>query len=161
MKLLIRLFSRTLGAAALLGLPVAAPAQPADASADETAWFAGEWTVTPVPVDGFETIAVEPPDTVRIEHDGGARIVRHTPERRGRPAASVAFTVKKLGGNFPWWSEGGGGAVARKVSENSFDLARVGPMGKADWTRALRHTRVATSTAAQKCTKGTGSAAAR
>jgi hypothetical protein len=57
----------------------------------------------------------------------------------------VAFTVKKFGGNFPWWTEGGGSVVARRISEDSFDLASVGPMGKADWTRALRHTRVVAS----------------
>lgn len=138
---LTRLFSRMLGVACLLGLPSALPAQPADASADETAWFAGEWTVTPAPVDGFEDIVAEPSGAVRIEHLGGARLVRHSPERNGRAAVSAAFTVKKFGGNYPWWSEGGGSVVARKVSENSFDLASVGPMGKADWARALRHTR--------------------
>lgn len=142
MTTLTRLFSRMLGVACLLGLPSALPAQPADASADETAWFAGEWTVAPAPVEGFADIVAEPQGTVRIEHAGGSRLVRHSSERNGRAAVSVTFTVKKFGGNYPWWSEGGGSAVARRVSENSFDLASVGPMGKADWARALRHTRV-------------------
>ncbi|HRI83422.1 MAG TPA: hypothetical protein PLF88_13345 [Opitutaceae bacterium] len=138
-------FLRTLGATALLGLPLVLRAQPAHASAEDAAWFAGEWGVAPVPVEGFEDIATTPPTTVRIEHTGDSRLVRHSPERDGRPAASVAFTVKTFGGNFPWWPEtGGSGAVARRVSETSFDLASVGPMGKADWSRALRHTRVVT-----------------
>lgn len=140
---LTRLFSRMLGVACLLGLPSVLPAQPVDASADETAWFAGEWTVASVPVEAFEDIVAESQGTVRIEHLDGARLVRHSPERNGRAAVSATFTVKKIGGNYPWWSESGGSVVARKVSENSFDLAGVGPMGKADWARALRHTRVA------------------
>lgn len=154
MTILIRLLARILGASGLLGLPLAALAQPADAAADETAWFAGEWTVTPAPVEGFETIAAEPPGTVRIEHAGGAHIVRHSPARHGRPAASVEFTVKKLRGNFPWWPKAGGpSAVARRVSDDSFDLAPVSQMGRADWLRALRHTRqpVAEGTSDKAC----------
>lgn len=143
MSALISFLLRVLGVASLLGLPLMLQAQPADASAEETAWFAGGWTVAPAPVEGFEDITAEPPGTVRIEHAGGARLVRHSPEKNGRPAMSVAFTVKKLGGNFPWWPPAGGpGAVARRVSADSFDLATVGPMGRADWSRALRHTRI-------------------
>lgn len=120
-------------------------AQPADASADEAAWFAGEWTVTPAPDEGYEDIANAAVNRVTITHRGGAAIVRHSPARNGRPAASAEFTVKKLGTNFPWWSDGSGSAVAKKVSEDVFDLATVGPMGRADWTRALRHTRAKTA----------------
>ena len=125
----------------LIFLPAGLFAQPKDASAEEAAWFAGEWTVTPAPVDGFEDIAPAAVNRVTITHRGGAVIVRHSPARSGRPAASTEFTVKKLGTTFPWWSDAGGSAVAKKVSENVFDLATVGPMGRADWTRALRHTR--------------------
>ncbi len=147
MNQVIRFIVRILGAVFLLGLPPLAVAQPADATADEVAWFAGEWTVTPAPVEGFDDVVANPITTVRIEHRGGAAVVRHSPERNGRPAVSVAFTVKKLGATFPWWPEGGGPvSVVRKVSENCFDLARVGAMGKADWSRALRHTRVVTAT---------------
>lgn len=118
-------------------------AQPTDAPAEEAAWFAGEWAVTLAPVEGFDDVVANSITTVRIEHRGGAAVVRHSPERNGRSAASVAFTVKKLGATFPWWPEDGGpAAVARKVSEDSFDLATVGAMGRADWSRALRHTRV-------------------
>ncbi|MCC6414325.1 MAG: hypothetical protein IT582_00225 [Opitutaceae bacterium] len=132
-----------LGVVCLLGLPSLLLAQPADASAEETAWFTGEWTLTPAPVEGFDDIATATLGVVTIENPGGAKIVRHTPERKGRPAVSVAFTVKQFGKNFPWWTEdGGANAVARKVDENTFDLAAVGPMGRADWNRALRHTRV-------------------
>ena len=142
MTILIRLLTRILGASCLLGLPLVALAQPADATGDETAWFVGEWTVTPAPVEGFETIAAEPPGTVCIEHDGGAKIVRHSPTKDGRPAVRVEFTVKKLGRSFPWWPKAGGpGAVARRVSDDSFDLASIGRVGRADWSRALRHTR--------------------
>jgi|GEM_PF-6553828 len=129
-------------AACLIWLPAELGAQPADATTDEAAWFAGEWTVAPAPVEGFEDIVAESQGTVRIEHLESARLVRHSPAKNGRPAASIEFTVKKLGGTFPWWPAAGGpGAVARRVSENSFDLATVGPMGRADWSRALRHTR--------------------
>ena len=143
MNLVIRLFNRLFVLTLLFGGALVMSAQPADAPADEVAWFAGEWTVTPAPVEGFDDVVANPITTVRIEHRGGAVVVRHSPERSGHPAVSVAFTVKKLGATFPWWSEGGGPAsVARKVSEDCFDLARVGAMGKADWSRALRHTRV-------------------
>lgn len=141
MNPLIHTLRPILIAACLLCLPPGLFAQPKDATAEEAAWFAGEWTVTPAPVEGFDDIVAEPQGNVRIEHRGGARLVRHSPARNGRPAASVEFTVKKLGSNFPWWSDGGGSAVAKKISEDAFDLATVGPMGRADWTRALRHTR--------------------
>lgn len=148
MNLLIHSLRPITLAACLLGLPLGLFAQPKDAAAEEAAWFAGEWTVTPAPVEGFEDIAAESQGTVRIEHRDGARIIRHSPARNGRPAASAEFTVKKLGANFPWWAEGGGSAVAKKVSEDVFDLATVGPMGRADWTRALRHTRAKPAEAA-------------
>lgn len=124
-------------------IPAGLRAQPADVEPEMAAWFVGEWTLTPAPVEGFDDIVTATLGVVTIENPGGAKIVRHTPERKGRPAVSVAFTVKQFGKNFPWWAEdGGANAVARKVDENTFDLAVVGPMGKADWNRALRHTRV-------------------
>ncbi len=139
----IRFIVLTLGVVFLLGLPRSVLGQPADATADEVAWFAGEWTVTPAPVEGFDDVVANSITTVCIEHRGGAAVVRHSPERNGRPAASVAFTVKKLGATFPWWPEGGGPvSVVRKVSEDCFDLATVSAMGRADWSKALRHTRV-------------------
>lgn len=102
--------------------------------------------MTPAPAEGFDEDGANPITTVRIEHRGGAALVRHSPERNGRPAVSVAFAVKKLGATFPWWPEDGGPAsVSRKVSADSFDLASVDPMGRADWSRALRHTRVRTN----------------
>lgn len=144
MRSLFHFLHRFALTACFLGLPLALQAQPAEATSEQTAWFAGEWTVAPVPVEGFKDIVSAPPTTVRIEHTGDARLVRHSPERDVRPAASVAFNVKTFGGNFPWWPvEGGPSVVARRVSDDSFDLASVGPMGKADWSRALRHTRVA------------------
>lgn len=141
MNPLIHALRQTVIVACLIVLPASLVAQPKDATAEEAAWFAGEWTVTPAPVEGFEDIANAAVNRVTITHRGGAAIARHSPARNGRPAASAEFTVKKLGTNFPWWSDGSGSAVAKKISEDVFDLATVGPMGRADWTRALRHTR--------------------
>jgi len=141
MNLLIHSLRHTALAACLSCFSPGLFAQPKDATAEEAAWFAGEWTVTPAPVEGFDDIAPAAPNRVTITHRGGAVIVRHSPARNGRPAASVEFTVKRLGTNFPWWSGAGGSAVAKKVAEDVFDLATVGPTGRADWPRALRHTR--------------------
>ncbi|GAB1487926.1 hypothetical protein MASR2M8_03680 [Opitutaceae bacterium] len=123
-------------------VPVWSAAQIADASESEAAWFAGEWSVAPADVDDYETIASAEPTQVRIQHLGGARIERTSPARAGREAVTTVFTVKRLAGNFPWWADGRGSVVTRKVSDDSFDLASVGPMGRADWSQALRHTRV-------------------
>ncbi len=134
-----------LGRVGLVGLLLGAVsllAQPADASTEESRWFAGEWTVTPAPVEGFDDIASATISTVRIDHLGAARIARRSPSDSGRPSVTVEFTVKKVGGNFPWWPAQGPAVVTRKVTEDSFDLATVGSMGRADWSRALRHTRV-------------------
>ena len=61
--------------------------------------------------------------------------------------AEVEFDVRSFDGKYPWWSaNGGANLVARQVDENTFDLAGVGPMGKADWNNALRHTRVRSDT---------------
>jgi hypothetical protein len=128
--------------AALLWSPLILIAQTRDATVDETAWFEGEWEVTPAPEKGYKDVLVESQGIVRIEHLGGARVARHSPEKNGRPASSVEFTVKKLGENFPWWSDGGGSVLAKKVSEDVFDLASVGPVGKMSGNRVWRHTRV-------------------
>ncbi len=127
--------------AGLIGFLSVLRAQPAEATSDEAAWFAGEWTVTPAPVEGFDDVVTEVIATVRIEHLDGARIARHSPEQKGRPAVTVEFIVRKLGATYPWWPDEGPAVVTRRVSATVFDLATVGPMGRADWDRALRHTR--------------------
>jgi hypothetical protein len=113
-----------------------------EATEAESAWFAGEWAVAPAPVEGFDTIVAKAYPNVRIEHRGGTRIARISSLRNGASVA-VEFDVRSFKGNFPWWAaDGGANAVARRVDQNTFDLAGVGPMGKADWGHALRHTRV-------------------
>lgn len=145
MNLRLRFTSLAAFALCVLGLSSELIAQPRDASSEETAWFAGDWIVTRAPVEGFEDIVSNPIATVRIEHLGEARIVRHSPPRQKNPAVAAEFTVRQFGKNMPWWSAtGGANLVARRVDENTFDLAGVGPMGRAEWDRALRHTRVET-----------------
>ena len=113
-----------------------------NASEADTQWFAGEWQAGPAPVEGYETIIVAEPTPVTIRYEGGARIDRTSTLRNGQHV-TVAFVVKHFGKNYPWWTvDGSGSLVARKVDENTFDLASVGPMGKADWDHASRHTRV-------------------
>lgn len=126
----------------LLGFFSASGAQAGEASPAETVWFAGEWAVEPAPVEGYDTIVAKAYPDVQIEHRGGTRIVRVSTLRNGAKA-EVEFDVRSFGGKYPWWSaNGGANLVARRVDENTFDLAGVGPMGKADWDNALRHTRV-------------------
>ena len=126
----------------LFGLFVPLSIQAEDATELETSWFAGEWAVTLAPVDGYDTIVSRTYPNVQIEHRGGTRIARTSTLRNGKQVA-VEFDVRNFKGNFPWWSaNGGANLVARRVDETTFDLAGVGPMGKADWTRAFRHTRV-------------------
>jgi hypothetical protein len=114
-----------------------------DATAADAAWFAGTWDVVPVEVPGYETIVAAKPIRVTIEHHGDARIDRSSPLRNGQ-TATVEFIVKHFGKNFPWWTvDGQGSLVARIVDDQTFDLAGLGPMGKADWDHASRHKRVA------------------
>jgi hypothetical protein len=120
--------------------PLTAPA--GEATETETIWFAGEWTVAPAPVEGYDTIIAKRYPNVQIEHRGGTRIARISTLRHGE-RVTVEFEVRSFGGNYPWWSAtGGGNLIARRVNEDTFDLAGVGAMGKADWAHALRHTRV-------------------
>lgn len=126
----------------LLLVSVEARAEPSDASPAEASWFAGEWEVRYAPSPGFEELVSEPISVVRIEHLGGARIARHLLGRGEAPQARTEFTVKAWAGNLPWWPDEGFGLVARKVSPDTFDLATLGPDGRADWGRALRHKRI-------------------
>lgn len=113
-----------------------------EATEAETLWFVGEWSVSPAPVEGFETIVAREYPNVQIEHRGGTRLVRISTLRNGAKV-EVEFDVRSFKGNYPWWSAAGGtNLVARQVDENTFDLAGVGPMGKADWDQALRHNRI-------------------
>lgn len=118
-------------------------AQAVPASADDVAFFVGDWATGPAPVDGYETIPAAPPDCtlpVRIEADEDGGIVR-TVRRRDGAAHSAAFRVMRFAGNYPWRSDDGGPApVARKIDEQSFDLAPT-MTGRADWSRAIRHQR--------------------
>lgn len=112
-----------------------------DASPEEAAWFAGQWEVGPAPVEGFETIAGGEPNVSVIRYLEGSRIEREI-TLRGKLYV-MRFDVKSFGGNFPWWGENGGNYVSKKVDEDSFILAPVGPMGKAEWDRGWLYKRVA------------------
>lgn len=126
----------------LLGFLSASGAQAGEASPEETVWFAGEWAVAIAPVEGYDTIVAKAYPNVQIEHREGTRIARISTLRNGEKV-EVEFDVRSFGGKYPWWSaNGGANLVARRVDENTFDLASVSPMGKADWDNALRHTRV-------------------
>lgn len=136
-----RLFLLLLASLSFLNLA----AKAGEATESETAWFAGEWAVTPAPVEGFDTIGAKEYPHVQIEHRGGTLVARISTLRNGGQA-EVEFNVRSFRGKYPWWSaNGGANLVARRVDENTFDLANVGPMGKADWNDALRHTRVESS----------------
>ena len=116
----------------------------ANATELETTWFAGEWAVSLAPVEGYDTIVSRTYPNVRIEHRGGTRIARIS-TLPNNEQVTIEFDVRSFKGNFPWWSaSGGGNLVAKRVDETTFDLAGVGPMGKADWAHAFRHTRVKT-----------------
>ena len=125
----------------IVGLIAPLNARAGEATEAEAIWFAGEWTVTLAPVQGYDTIVAKIYPNVRIEHRGGPRIARISTLRNGEQVA-VEFDVRSFKGNHPWWSATGGvNLVARQVDENTFDLAGVGSMGKADWDHALRHVR--------------------
>lgn len=128
-------------AAALLSGALAMAAI-ADADTQEVAFFIGRWATAPSDQPGFETLA-PPPDcgrAVEIVTDGGSLITRTATLRSGE-RRSTRFTVKALGGTFPWWPESGAPAlVARRLDADSFILARTFS-GKADWDQAIKHTR--------------------
>jgi len=117
-------------------------AQAPDASPADISFFAGRWATGPADVEGFETIYPKGPDcskAVEIVKEGGAKIRRIVILRNGvRHEAS--FTVKRFGVNFPWWTDAGAAPVARRIDANTFILAAT-RVGKADWARAIKHTR--------------------
>lgn len=120
-----------------------AQANTPDASASETAWFAGNWATGPADVPGFDTIGPAPDCSraVTIRVVKGNVIVRETRLRNGS-LHSAEFAVKHFGQNFPWWpTDGAPGPVAKRTGDDVFLLARTGNMGKADWDNALQHTR--------------------
>lgn len=118
----------------------AATLQANPASEEEAAWFAGKWTVGPAPVDGFETIAGGDSIEAVLRHLEGARIEREI--TLGGQLHVMKFEVRAFGGNFPWWGDNGGNYVSKKRDENSFILAPVGPMGRAEWQKGWLYTRM-------------------
>jgi hypothetical protein len=128
---------------ACLGTAASVRAAPVPATAEDLAFFVGQWATGPAPVDGYETISAQSPDcarAVRIEAGPDDRLVRTVMRRDGQDS-SAAFRVMRFAGHYPWWPiDGGPGPVAREVDADSFDLAPIG-VGRADWTRAIRHYR--------------------
>lgn len=127
----------------LLGLVTTAHAAVREATADETAWFAGQWATSPADVPGYETTGSAPDCsravTIRAIKDNV--IVRETRLKDGS-LHSAEFAVKQIGQNFPWWpTDGGSSSVAKRTGDDVFLLARTGEMGRADWNKALQHTR--------------------
>lgn len=126
-------------------LGTAAPAQvsPVPASADDLAFFVGQWATGPAPVEGYETMPTQSPNcarAVRIEAGADKLLVRMVKLRDGQTSAA-AFRVMRFAGHYPWWpADGGPAPVARKVDADSFDL---GPtqVGRVDWSQAIRHYR--------------------
>lgn len=110
------------------------------ASESEAAWFAGAWKVGPAPVEGFETIAGGESIDAKIRHLEGAQIEREI--TLGGSLYVMQFEVRSFGGNFPWWGENGGNYVSKKTDEDTFILAPVGPMGKAEWDKGWEYKRV-------------------
>ncbi len=114
------------------------------ASAEDTAWFAGQWATGPADIPGYETMAAAPdcsrPVTIHVIRDNV--IARETRLRNGS-LHRAEFSVKRFGQNFPWWpaDSTASAPVARRTGNDVFLLARTGDMGRADWDRALQHTR--------------------
>lgn len=132
--------------ATALTLALLAPLATADvpaASAAELAWFEGRWATGPADVPGHDTIAAEAPDcqrAVSIRRSGQDRLERSTTLRDGSTHIAE-FEIRKFGGNYPWWPVSGQpGPVAKRTGDNVFVLAPT-DMGRAQWDRALQHTR--------------------
>lgn len=115
-----------------------------DASPEDTAWFAGQWATGPADIPGYETMAAAPDCsravTIHVIRDNV--IARETRLRNGS-LHRAEFSVKRFGQNFPWWptDSTASAPVARRTGNDVFLLARTGDMGRADWERALQHTR--------------------
>lgn len=139
----VNILSRLLSATVVIGVCVsAAIADTPDASPQDAAWFAGKWAVGHADVPGFETIVGggDCSRTVDIKTTGPATLQRIVTRRNGQ-RHTVEFTVKKFRGNYPWWPKNGKDAlVAKKIKNDTFVLAST-RIGKADWDRALKHTR--------------------
>lgn len=113
-----------------------------NASEADVRWFAGRWAVGPADVAGYETITGSA-DCLKAAEIAviAPGQIRRTVKLRNGEIHAAEFTVKRFGGNFPWWPDGGAAApVARKSGDDTFLLART-LNGRADWQNALKHTR--------------------
>lgn len=131
------------GCLAICAVTGVARAQPVQAGDAEIAYFVGRWATGPAERAGMETIVARGATCdapVEVAPSGPGRIVRSV-QRRDGGRTSVAFSVKRFGGNFPWWPEQPGpGIVARRLDDGGFLLAGL-VAGRADWDNAIRHRR--------------------
>lgn len=124
---------------------VLAAADTQEATPEEAAWFAGTWNATKGIAQDGETLIAGEPKRVVIRHLDGARIERDLPAGDG--VTTTAYTVMSFGGRFPWWTDDlNGNLVSRRAGDDTFHLAQVGAMGKADWANGWTYVRVAAAT---------------
>lgn len=111
-------------------------------SEEQARWFAGSWETTRGIAGDGELVISGTPRRATIRCMQGARIER-TLELSGERTAVGEYTVMRFGGNMPWWTDDFQGTfVSRRVTDDSFELAAVGPTGKADWESGWVYVRV-------------------
>jgi hypothetical protein len=131
-------------ALAILCATTIAAADATEATEAEAAWFAGTWDATRGVAAAGETLIVGTPRRVVIRHLGGARIERDFALPSGA-VATTAYMVMRFDGKFPWWTDdAAGNLTTRRIGDDTFHLAQMGNMGKADWDNGWTYVRVAT-----------------